>query len=241
MGETRPSNWQYCQLHVLKSSNRQFTLESSSKPSPPSAACDENGLFACAGCSRSFRSRAGLATHRRYCSSSSTDSLPSTSGRGLEPLVKQQNLNAKESKVFKRKIAHWLLIRKNRELRNGTRCFRDWKCNLGTDDINLKTRLKKAALTIVPCLQNDHSLCTQSSFVCKGGADPYLYMLPHGRPITSMPPSVRDFVANSVNDIFFTSKLDRLLFRGRLQTTSQVESVHRTIRLAAPKVVKIAT
>ena len=114
--------------------------------------------------------------------------------------------------------------------------FRGFKCNYGTNDIYLKTRLKQAATSIIGCIQNDHHLCVRFSFVCKDGVDPYLYLLPHGRPISPMPPTVRSLIQESVNDIFSTAKLDRMLYRGRLQTTSHVEAVHRTVRQAAPKV-----
>ena len=234
VGETRPTNWQYCQFHALKASNRKFARDSSSKPQS-NVVCDQDGLFPCPGCSRKFKSKAAVGTHRRYCSSKDSSSAPSND-RSLEPLVKLNDLNSKEAKVYKRKIAHWLLLRKNRELRNGTRSIKSYKTNPGQNDQNLKQRLKQAASSIVHCLENDHTLCRQFSFVCQNGCDPYAYLLPHGRPIVPLPPSVKGFVADSVNEIFLTSKLDRLIFRSGLGTTSHVESVHRTIRQACPKV-----
>ena len=214
-------------------------MRDSMAKSAPQAAVPVDGRFGCVGCSRTFASKAGLGTHRRYCPAKTASSVAGD-GPGLEPLLKANDINAKEAKAYKKKIAHWLLLRKNRELRNGTRSFRAWKCSLGTNDINLKVRLKRAATSIVGCLQNDHSRC-EASFVCQNGADPYVYLLPHGRPVPSMPPSVRAFVQESVEDLFSSAKLDRLLYRGQLQTTSHVEAIHRTIRQAAPKVLQIPT
>ena len=223
VGETRPLNWQYCNLHTQKSSHRKFTRDSMAK-STSFTAVSIDGRFGCDGCSRSFATKAGLGTHRRYCSSkkaTSASTSASSGGRALEPLLKLNDINAAEAKVYKRKIAHWLLLRKNRELRNGTRFFRDNKCHLGTNDVNLKVRLKKAASSIVGCIENDHSRCELFSFVCASGSDPYQYLLPHGRPIPSMPTSVKAFIQDSVDDLFCSAKLDRLLYRGRLQTTSK--------------------
>ena len=220
----------------MKASHRKFSRDSMAK-STPVAAVPVDGRFGCGDCGKTFASKAGLSTHKRYCKSKPSSSAASqTHGPGLEPLIKRNNLNAKEAKVYKRKVAHWLMMRKNRELRYGTRSFRLNKCAYGTNDVNLKCRLKKAATSIVGCIQNDHSKCELFSFVCKAGVDPYLYLLPHGRTIEGMQQSVKDFIQESVNDVFNTDKLDRLLHRGGLQTTSHVEAVHRTIRQAAPKV-----
>lgn len=157
-------------------------------------------------------------------------------GNAFDPLIKSKNITAKEAKVYRKKTGRWLLMRKNRELRNGIRSFKAFRCNFGTNDVYLKTRLKKAATTIIGCAQNDHSQCELYSFVCKSGADPYLYLLPNGRPIHPMPETVKSFIQESVSDIFNSNKLDRLIFKGGLRTTSHVEAMHRTIRTAAPKV-----
>ena len=194
----------------------------------------QNG-FQCTGCDRSFPTRAGLGTHRRFCQQSGSSSHDGHGGP-LGSLLHQHGLNSKEGKVFKQKIAHWLLLRKNRELRNGVRSYRAWKCTAGPNDLYLKLRLKKAASSILGCIQNDHSTCQQFSFVCQNGVDPYCYLLPHGRPLPGLPPSVKAFIQSSVVDVFNTTKLDRLIYRGGLHTTSHVEAVHRTIRSAAPKV-----
>ena len=66
--------------------------------------------------------------------------------------------------------------------------------------------------------------------------DPYLYLLPNARPISPMPDDAKVFFQESVDDLFSVGKLDKLIFRGKLRTTSHVEAVHRTIRNAAPKV-----
>lgn len=151
-------------------------------------------------------------------------------------MLKENNFSVKETKAFKDKVAGWILMRKNRELRNGVRSFRSWKLEYGENDIYLKLRLKQAASSIVGCVQNDHELCERFSFVCQAGADPYLYLLPHGRPLPPLPPAAASLVLESVNDIFSASKLDRLIYNGDLRTTSHVEAVHRTVRHAAPKV-----
>ena len=151
-------------------------------------------------------------------------------------MLKENNFSVKEAKAFKDKVSGWLLMRKNRELRNGVRSFRSWKCEYGENDIYLKSRLKQAASSIVGCIQNDHELCTRFSFVCQAGSDPYLYLLPHGRPLSPLPPAAGSLILESVNDIFSASKLDRLIYNGDLRTTSHVEAVHRTVRHAVPKV-----
>ena len=193
--------------------------------------------LACPGCSRVFRSRAGLASHHRSCKAAVPESADNPlKSNPLDPLLRSNNISAKEAKVYKDKLKGWLLMRKNRELRNGTNSFRAFKCTYGTNDIYLKIRLRQAASSIVGCIQNEHDLCARYSFVCKDSIDPYLYLLPHSRPISPMPPSVRSMIQESVNDLFAMAKLDRLIYRGKLQTTSHVEAVHRTIRQAAPKV-----
>ena len=205
------------------------------KSSHPDVEPEQNG-FACSSCNRSFPTRAGLGTHRRFCQRASGSAALDSQGGPLGPLLRQHSLDAKEGKIVKRKIAHWLLLRKNRELRNGVVSFRSWKCTPGPNDLYLKLRLKKAASSIVGCIQNDHSACQLFSFVCQNGTDPYLYLLPHGRPLPGLPASVKAFIQSSVADIFNSSKLDRLIHRGKLYTTSHVEAVHRTVRAAAPKV-----
>ena len=202
------------------------------KTSP--AVPDPEQNFPCPACDRSFTTRAGLGTHRRFCKVSGSSF--SDGGGPMGALLRQHGLDSKEGKVVKQKIAHWLLLRKNRELRNGVRSFRGFKCTYGPNDLYLKLRLKKAATSIIGCIQNDHSLCGLYSFVCQNGTDPYVYLLPHGRPLPDLPAVVKAFIQNSVNDVFCSSKLDRLIHRGGLHTTSHVEAVHRTIRAAAPKV-----
>lgn len=237
VGESRSANWQYCQIHTLKGSHRKFSRDSQSKTFIPSVSDPTVEGLGCTGCAKIFRNKAGLATHRRFCKRVSASSKgPTDSGNALDPLLRMNNISSKEGKAYRKKLGHWLLLRKNRELRNGIRSFKAYRCNPGSNDINLKHRLKRAASSIVGCVQNDHSLCESWSFVCQGGADPYLYLLPNGRPISPMPTSVKSFIQESVNDVFCTSKLDRLIYRGGVQTTSHVEAVHRTIRAAAPKV-----
>ena len=220
----------YCSLHVQKGSHRKFSRAALTKATN-SAPTDANDGLTCSGCSRSFRSKAGLVSHRRSCKAVPPDS--SQEAPSLDPLLRLHGVLSKEGKVYKRKLSHWVLLRKNRELRNGTHAN---KCYPGKDDIQLKHRLKKAASTIISCLQGDHTLCRLFSFVCKDGIDPYLYLLPHARPICPLPDGVKSFLMESVNDVFSSAKLDRLLYRGNLSTTSVAESVHRTIRSAAPKV-----
>ena len=223
-------------MHTQKSSHRKFSRESQSKTSVSAIALPAVDGLACPGCQKLCRNRAGLTTHRRFCKSIPPASADNPSPLNpFDPLLKQ-NFTGKEAKAYKEKVSRWLLLRKNRELGLGVVAFRGFKCNYGTNDIYLKTRLKQAATSIIGCIQNDHHLCGRFSFVCKDGVDPYLYLLPHGRPISPMPPTVRSLIQESVNDIFSTAKLDRMLYRGRLQTTSHVEAVHRTVRQAAPKV-----
>ena len=234
-GETRDTNWQFCQIHTQKSSHRKFSRESQSKTSVSAIALPSVDGLACPGCQKLCRNRAGLTTHRRFCKSIPPTSANTPSPHNpFDPLL--NNFTVKEAKAYKNKVSRWLLMRKNRELGYGVVAFRGFKCNYGANDVYLKTRLKQAASSIIGCIQADHNLCARFSFVCKDGVDPYVYLLPHGRPILPLPPSVRSLIQESVNDIFCTSKLDRLLYRGRLQTTSHVEAVHRTIRQAAPKV-----
>lgn len=237
-GETRASNWQFCQIHTQKASSRKFARDTLSKSSMPGIAVPGVDGVACPNCRRVFRSRAGLASHRRSCKAavpeSAADNAPT--GNPLDPLLRSNNFSAKEAKAYKEKLKGWLLMRKNRELRNGTNSFRAFKCTYGTNDIYLKIRLRQAASSIIRCIQNEHDLCARYSFVCKDGVDPYLYLLPHSCPISPMPSAVQSMIQESVNDLFSMTKLDRLIYRGKLQTTSHVEAVHRTIRQAAPKV-----
>ena len=216
----------------MKSSNRKFSRDTQAKTYLPAVALPGMEGLACPICARVFRSRAGLSSHRRSCKAPETEST----NNPLDPLLRSNNLSAKESKAYKEKLKTWLLMRKNRELRNGIKSFRAFKCNYGTDDIYLKIRLRQAASSIVGCIQNSHDLCDRYSFVCKDRIDPYLYLLPHARPISPMPPAVQSMIQESVDDLFAMTKLDRLVHRGKLQTTSHVEAVHRTIRQAAPKV-----
>lgn len=204
--------------------------------SAPAAPDPEQSGFVCSACDRRFPTRAGLGTHRRFCAKSSGSIVDDGQGGPFGSLLRQHGMNAKEGKVFKQKIAHWLLLRKNRELRNGVRSFRSWKCTPGPNDLYLKLRLKKAATSILSCIQNDHSTCKLFSFVCQNGTDPYSYLLPHGRPLPGLTAPAKAFIQASVADVFNSSKLDRLIFRGGLHTTSHVEAVHRTVRAAAPKV-----
>ena len=232
-GETRPANYQYCNLHTQKSSHRRFSRDIMSKSSVSLAASSGPDGFVCPGCSKVCKSKSGLSTHRRFCKSPSTSDVPS--GPALEPLLKMHDIRPQESKAYKKKISHWLLLRKNRELKNGTLAFRSQQPR-PSNDVQLKVNLKRAATCIVGCISGDHSNCLLHSFVCKDGLDPYLYLLPHGRPIHPMPASVKTFIQESISDLFSSAKLDRLIYQGKLETTSRVEAVHRTIRCSAPKV-----
>ena len=132
-------------------------------------------------------------------------------------------------------MLHWLLVRKNAELRRGVSAWKKNKCYRGQNDLELKSRLKKAASTIVPCLKGDHSLCNQHSFVCIDSKDPFLSLLPHKQNVSSLTDQMQKTLSESVWSVFQSQKLDRLINQGTLRTTSRVEAVHRTIRAPVPK------
>lgn len=144
------------------------------------------------------------------------------------------NLMAQESKPYVKKLVHWFMLRKMGEFKKGVRSYDAFRCYKGVNDIELKGRLRKAASSILPCLTGDHRTCSYS-FVCKDGLDPYLKCLPHHRNIPVLPKSVQVILRESIWEVFGAAKLDFLIRNSAIRTTSAVESVHRTIRNAAPK------
>lgn len=152
----------------------------------------------------------------------------------MEELCKANGLLAKESKVFQRKLVHWLMLRKLNELKRGVRLFNRYRGFRGTNDLELKGRLRKAASTIITCLTGDHSNCS-FSFVCQDSIDPYLFCLPHKRNVPVLPKCIQVILRENVWDMFSTTKLDAVVRNSTIRTTSKVESLHRTIRNAAPK------
>ena len=237
-GERRPSDWQYCYQHVLKGSHRLLNKSMNLKGVPAeSGSCadsnpvDPNLPFACSRCSKGFKTNSGRSTHIRYCRVEPSAKRLSMSKTWLE----QNDISAKEVKPFKKKLLHWLLMRKNAELKRGVAAWKNSKCYQGKGDLELKNRLKKAAGTILPCLKGDHSICIQYSFVCIDCKDPFLSFLPHKRNVSSLPDTVQRTISESIWSLFGTDKLNRLIIRGALRTTSLVEATHRTIRNPAPK------
>ena len=237
-GESRPSHWQYCYQHVLKGSHRLLNKSLNLKGVPAeSGSCaesvpvDPNLPFACARCSKGFKTNSGRVTHLRYCRVAASKESQQSSTTWLD----QNDISSKEVKPFKKKLLHWLLLRKNAELRRGVAAWKKSKCYQGQWDLELKNRLKKAAGTILPCLKGDHSHCIQYSFVCIDAKDPFLSFLPHKRNGSSLPDTVQRTISESIWSLFGTEKLNRLIIRGALRTTSLVEATHRTIRNPAPK------
>lgn len=200
---------------------------SSVDPTP----ADPNRPFACTKCSKGFKTCAGRASHNRYCRAQPGAETPKSSSTWLD----QNDISPKEVKAFKKKLLHWLLLRKNSELRRGVAAWKNNKCYQGQRDLELKNRLKKAAGTILHCLRGDHSLCIQYSYVCIDSKDPFLSFLPHKRNVSSVPDQILKTLAESIWSLFQSDKLDRLIVRGALRTTSIVEAMHRTIRNPAPK------
>ena len=186
--------------------------------------------FSCPKCFKGFKSAAARGTHERFCRvQKGPSSQPGPSW------VDHQNISSKELKPFKKKMLHWLMVRKNYELKRGVAMWKKMKCYYGKNDNELKHRLKLAAGTILPCLKGDHSLCIRHSFVCTDAKDPLLYLLPHQRNIPSLTDEMQKSISESIWSVFQSEKLNRLILGGTLRTTSTVESVHRTIRTPAPK------
>ena len=127
------------------------------------------------------------------------------------------------------------MVRKNAELRRGVAFWKKFKLYSGRKDLELKHRLKKAAGTILTCLEGNHSSCIQYSFVCIDSKDPFLFLLPFKRPVSSLTVTIKRTLSESIWSVFQSEKLDRLLVNGTLRTTSVVEATHRTIRTPAPK------
>ena len=239
-GETRSSDNQVCYQHLMKSSHRQlnqsmnlkeFSAAPSKDSNDPSANVDPDLPFSCSLCGKSFKSSAGRATHLRFCSKKIHPPVVSVSGLVNPTLMNTDGLTAKEAKPFKKKLLHWVLVRKNAELKRGVALWKRMGC---TSNIEMKHRLKKAAGTILSCLKGDHNQC-QYSYVCKDSIDPYCYLLPHKRPCSSLPSSIQKSIVESIWSVFNSEKLDKLIKDGRLRTTSVVEATHRTIRNPAPK------
>ena len=196
--------------------------------------------FGCSKCSRGFKSASGRATHLRFCSKTPTSTqLPQPTPTGQTPTgptwMSANGITAKEAKPFRKKLLHWVLVRKNQELKRGVACWKKFGCYQSKSNIELKHRLQKAAGTILTCLKGNHINC-QYSFVCENDKDPYCYLLPHKRPVSSpFPDSIQKSINESIWSVFNTDKLDKLINNGKLRTTSCVESVHRTIRNPVPK------
>ena len=73
----------------------------------------------------------------------------------MDELAKDNGITSKEIKPYKKKIVHWIMLRKLSELKNGVRCYKKFRCYQSKDNLELKARLRKAAATIVPCLTQD--------------------------------------------------------------------------------------
>ena len=236
-GETRNSDWQYCFLHETKGSHRQLkmslnlkTAAFSQQPVPNDSRVDPNLPFACPKCGRGVKSNAGRAAHARFCRAEGA-----VSNESGPTWMSTQGISAKELKPFKKKLLHWVMLRKNFELRRGVAKWKGIKGYNGENDAELKHRLKSAATTIVPCLMGNHEKCIQHSAVCVDGRDPLLHLLPHQRNLPLLPDSVKKTISESVWSLFQSDKLNRLVLGGTLRTTSRVEATHRVIRNPAPK------
>ena len=234
-GEDRPSEWQYCSQHLLKGSHRlvsrTLNLKSAACSQTSASPVDPNLPFQCLKCEKGFRSSAGRATHTRFCRASGGKDATNKTQSWSE----LNGISAKELKPFKRKLLHWLMVRKNAELRRGVATWKRFKLYRGKADLELKHRLKQAAGTILTCLSGDHANCLRYSFVCCDSKDPFLFLLPFKRPVSSLSDSIKRTLSESIWSVFQSEKLDRLLVGGTLRTTSLVESTHRTIRAPAPK------
>ena len=237
-GETRPTEWQFCFLHVLKGSHRRLRQKLFSKSpvevhDPEKISTDPNHPFQCPRCGRNFKTSQGRSVHLHACKVPSSQTVK-TKLSPMDELCKANNLTGKESKPFVKKLSHWFMLRKLGELKRGVRSYAANRCYKGENDLELKARLRKAAATIVPCLSGDHRSCS-SSFVCTDSIDPYLKCLPHQRNIPVLPKSIQIILRESILDVFSATKLDALVKNSKIRTTSNVESVHRTIRNPAAK------
>lgn len=191
--------------------------------------------FQCARCQRNFKTSQGRSIHLHKCKGSESATAPIIAKSSpMDDLCKMNNLTAKESKPYMKKLVHWFMLRKMGEFKRGVRSYNAFKCYKGKHDLELKARLRKAASSILACLTGDHSTCSYS-FVCKDSCDPYIKCLPHCRNIPVLPKSVQILLRESLWDIFSAMKLDSLIRNSKIHTTSHVEAVHRTIRNAAPK------
>ena len=234
-GEERPILWQHCFQHEMKGShrilNKNLNLKVDSGNQQSTSPIDPDLPFSCPKCSKGLRSAAGRATHARFCR---VEPPPSSSSSGPSWLTKE-DIAPKELKAFKKKLLHWVMVRKSNELRRGVAKYKRLNGFSGDNDLELKHRLKRAAGTILPCLKGDHSNCNQYSAVCADSKDPFLHLLPCKRNVSSIPDNVSKTIAESIWSVFRSEKLDYLIRGGTLRTTSRVEAVHRTIRNPAPK------
>ena len=236
-GEERPILWQHCFQHEMKGSHRNLNknlnlkADSSVQQSQTTSPIDPEMPFSCPKCSKGLRSAAGRATHARFCR---VVPIPSPSSPGPTWLTKEE-IAPKELKAFKKKLLHWVMVRKSNELRRGVAKYKKLNGFGGENDLELKHRLKRAAGTILPCLKGDHSNCNQYSAVCADSKDPFLHLLPRKRNLSSIPDQISKTIAESIWSVFRSEKLDYLIRGGTLRTTSRVEAVHRTIRNPAPK------
>ena len=191
--------------------------------------------FQCPRCLRLFKTTQGRAVHMHSCKEKepSANAFKSKASP-MDELAKANGITSKELKAYKKKLVHWIMLRKLGELRNGVNSYRRFRCYQSTENIELKARLRKAAATILPCLTGDHSSCT-FSFVCKDSIDPFLKSLPHHRNVAVLPKSIQVILRESIWEVFSAMKLDALIRNSVIRTTSNVEAVHRTIRNPAPK------
>lgn len=199
-------------------------------PEQSTNSLDPDKPFQCSRCVKSFKTAAGRGTHGRFCKGELPAATPSS-----QSWLTASGISPKEVKPFRKKLLHWLLVRKNAELKRGVSFWKKLKFFQGPNDLGLKHRLKQAAGTICSCLKGDHTNCKQYSFVCSDSKDPFLYLLPHKRNWPCIPDTIQKIIAESVWSVFQSEKLDRLINRGALRTTSCVESYHRTIRAPCPK------
>ena len=131
-GEGRKSDWQFCYHHLLKGSHRQLTktlnlkdahMMSASIPSEQSTnSLDPDKPFRCTRCVKSFKTVAGRTTHGRFCKGELPATTPSS-----QSWLTASGISPKEVKPFRKKILHWLLVRKNAELKRGVSFWKNLK------------------------------------------------------------------------------------------------------------------